>query len=129
MKKLLLLAFVSLPAFADGWCPDVKPAQEIRVKPKHNYTANLKGGEILKLVLDQSNGRLWSFESYPENLVEMTPEGCPDPDNVEDTWIFFTALKDVEGTGAIELKTKISDGDPDMSHADASRIDVTVTNN
>lgn len=126
MKKILALLLFSLPAFADGWCPDVKPAQTIRVKPKHNYQTSLKGGEILKLILDQSNGRLWSFESYPENLIEMTPEGCPDPDNIEDTWIFFTTLSDVQGTGAIQLKTKISDGDPDYSKADSSQVDLEV---
>lgn len=127
MKSVLLMAIVSVPTFAAGWCPDVIPVQEIRVKPKQVYTAKLKAGEVLKLVLDQSRGRLWSLEAYPENLVEMSPEACPEPDSPERTWVFFSATRGGEGAGAIELKTKISDGDPDMTHADSSRVDVSVS--
>lgn len=101
----------------------------VKVKPGKDYSAELKKGKRLKLVLDQRDGRLWSIEDRPDSLADEEPEGRPDPNNPEWTWIYFTPKKDVVGTAHIRLITTKEygpDGTGDFSKGQTSIIYLSV---
>lgn len=97
----------------------------IEVEPSKSYSANLKRGQRLALVLDANDGRIWHIESRADKIVDERPEGKA---NVTYTTIFFTP-REVDGEGDIVLKTKILENYPeDWSNADSSVIHITVQN-
>jgi hypothetical protein len=100
----------------------------VKVKPGKDYSAELKKGQRLKLVLDQRDGRLWSIEDRPDDLADEKPEGRPAPDP-QWTWIYFTPKNDVVGTAHIRLITTKEygpDGTGDFSKGQTSIVYLSV---
>ena len=121
------LVFASMHAFSMGSKPPADNgvcASPCRIYAGKSYKTTVRKGEALALVLDQRNGRGWSFESYSDELLEQTPEGHPLPENPEWTVIYFTA-KEI-GSGIIQLKSGEIRSPPDQNDWLSSQISVDI---